>query len=157
MCEQHYWQQNRMKSAQKLATREVVEEDGLPELIEEADIIFSRYIRLAAANKDGMYPCFICEKEVHHKRGHAMHFVPRTCLHLRWDVRNVYAGEEDCNCFKGGNLVKFAQKINLLHPGLTDILLEESRIIYKPSREEVRQIINEYIEKVKQLLKTTNA
>jgi hypothetical protein len=36
-------------------------------------------------------------------------------------------------------------------PNVTEVLLEESRIIYKYSREELRNLINEYTQKLKSL------
>lgn len=153
LCQQHYWESIRMKSAQKLQEKEVIDEDGLPELIEEADAIFSRYVRLAAADENGIVSCYICGDKVRWQDAQAMHFISRSCLYLRWDVRNVKAGEKSCNEFKGGNLIRFAKALNKEMPGLTDILMEESRIVYKPTREEVRRIILEYSGKVKDLLR----
>ncbi len=156
MCNNHYWLSRRMKSAEKLATKEINREPGLPELIEEADAVFSRYLRMTAANEKGILSCYICGTEVHYKRAQAMHFVPRGNLFLRLDPRNVRAGCSTCNCHKGGNLVLFAQKLNEEHPGLAEILLEEAHTIYKPSREELKAIIGEYSDKSKGLLKTVN-
>lgn len=149
MCQNHYWEQNRMKSAQRFSQKEVDQEEGLPELIEEADAVFSRYVRLSAADDKGILNCFICGSPVHYKRAQAMHFISRACMFLRWDVRNVYPGDMQCNELKGGNLILFAKQLNIHQPGIVDILMEEGRLIHKATREEVRQIIGEYSSKIK--------
>lgn len=151
LCQVHYWQSVNMRAAAKFAEKEVIEEEGLPQLIEEADALFSRYIRLKAADERGIYPCYICGKPTHYKRGDLMHFIGRLNYLLRWDSRNCKEGCVDCNQLKRGNLAEFAKKLNEEQPGLADILWEESRIVYKPTREEVRQIIGEYSTKLKHL------
>lgn len=153
LCQQHYWESVRMRSAQRLQAREIISEDGLPELIEEADAVFSRYVRLAAADERGLVHCYICGTPVRWQDAQAMHFISRSCMFLRWDLRNVKAGDKGCNEIKGGNLILFAKRLNEDQPGITEILMEESRIVYKPTREEVKAIVNEYSLKIKNLLK----
>lgn len=150
MCETHYWQQNRMKSAQKFIDKEVIDEEGLPELIEEADAVFSRYVRMSAAI-NGWVKCYICDHEDKWQYAQCMHFIPRSNLFLRWDLRNCRSGCSNCNEFKGGNLLEFGKKLNEEQPGITDILFEEAHVVYKPTRDEVRKIIGEYSTKIKLL------
>jgi hypothetical protein len=154
LCQQHYWDSIKIKSAQKGANKEITEEEGLPELIEEADTLFSRFMRMNAADEHGMIQCYICESyPTRWQDAQLMHFIPRANLFLRWDPRNCRVGYKCCNEYKGGNLIEFGRKLNLEQPGITDILFEESRIIYKPTRDEVRKIIGEYSAKIKTLQK----
>lgn len=149
MCQEHYWQQNKLKSAQKLQGKEVLDEEGLPELIEEADAVFSRFIRMSAADEEGNILCYICNESLRWQDADCMHFIDRINYFLRWDIRNCKAGCRICNRVKDGNILKFAAKLNAEQPGITDILFEESRIVYKPTREEVRTIIGETTTKLK--------
>lgn len=152
-CNDHYWQTRRMKSASKNSNRDILNEPGLPELIDEADIVFSRYVRFAAADDNGYIRCYIDDAVLRWQDGDAMHFIDRDCYFLRWDLRNVKAGDRICNRAKDGNLKEFSKKLNLEQPGITDILWEEARIPFKPTREEVRTIILEYSTKFKTLQK----
>lgn len=154
MCEIHYWQQNRLKSAQKATEKEVTKEPGLPELIEEADAVFSRYVRLAASDEKGMVRCFTCGSLNHWKRLDCGHFIPRGNHYLRYRLDNVRPQCLICNRHKDGMFKEFAKGLNQEGEGKADLLMEDSHVVYKLTREEVRQIIGEYSTKVKQLLKS---
>ncbi len=154
MCQEHYWQNNRIKSAQKFAGKDLIDEEGLPELIEEADAVFSRYVRLSAADELGIIECYICENKLRWQDGQAMHFIKRmTSYYHRWDLRNVKPGCKTCNEIKEGNYLEFAKKLNADQPGITDILYEESNLVHHLTRDEVRKVIGEYSTKIKELLK----
>lgn len=150
LCNSHYWQGVRMKSVERQQEREI-EHEGLQDLIKEADDVFSKWVRLSAADKDGFIYCYICGKKVRWQDGEAMHYVKRGNLFLRYDPRNVKAGEEDCNRFKYGNYIKYAQKLEQESPGITEILYQEGNIVYKMGRDELKGIITEYSLKLKSL------
>lgn len=124
--------------------------DGLPELIAEADILFSRLVRLSAADKDGFLHCYICDVRLHWKEAQTMHLISRANSFLRFDhKRNCRAGCKTCNEYLSGNLIKYRERLESEMPGLVDILEEEARIPYKLGREEVRQVIAECTLKLK--------
>jgi hypothetical protein len=153
LCTVHYWNSRRMVSAEKTSTKEIKRTPGLPDLIDDADAIFSQWVRLSAANRVGLINCFICHKWVRWQGAQAMHFIKRGHLYLRHDPRNVKAGCVECNQFKDGNLIEYAKRLEEESPGIVEILQEEAAIIYKPSREEIRAIISEYSNKLSQLKK----
>lgn len=131
-----------------------ISEDGLQELIRQADEVFSQYVRLAAADKEGFISCYICGVRVHWKEAENMHYIKRgASLFLRFDLRNNKAGCHTCNCTKGGNYIEYANKLESDHPGITDILFEESTLYIKLTREEIRAVIAEYTGKVRELKK----
>lgn len=132
--------------------KEVEQEDGLPELIAELDTLISRYVRLKYANKDGLIPCYTCDKLGEFNVRQAGHYIPRGCMLLRFDVdRNIRPQCETCNCHKRGNIAEFGKRLEAEMPNVTEILLEESRIIYKYTRDELKQMIAEYSLKLKSL------
>lgn len=132
----------------------LIKEENLSDLIEDADAIFSQWVRLSASGVDGFLNCFICDAKVHWKEAENMHYIKRgVSLFLRFDPRNNKAGCNTCNCKKGGNYVEYAKKLDALNPGITDILYEEGNLATRPTRDEIRQIILEYTPKVKELLK----
>lgn len=153
LCQTHYDQQSKIRSMQRVQVRGLPVEDGLSELIEDADAVFSRYVRLSASDDLGVLSCYICGTPSHYKEAQAMHFIPRGNLYLRYDPRNVRAGCGMCNEVKGGNLVQFAKRLNEEQPGLAEILMEETEIVNYVGREEIRQVISEYSRKAKELLK----
>lgn len=140
------------------ANESEISEEGLTELINQADEVFSKYVRLAAADKEGIVSCYICDKKVHWKEAENMHYIKRgASLFLRYDLRNNRAGCNECNCVKGGNYGEYAKRLDAEHPGITDILFEEGALYVKMTREEIRTVINEYTPKVKQLLTKLNS
>lgn len=134
--------------------KEAVEDLG--SLIDELDAIFSKYIRLKYSDKDGNCECFTCNTKKRYQELHNGHYISRSHMFLRWDERNCKPQCEYCNCTKHGNLAIYGQKLEQLHPGITDILLEESRTIYKHSRTEIKAIISDYSKRLKLLNKNNH-
>jgi len=151
LCKVCYWTGVKVKSFNKPDANDTIEEDGIPELIGKADYIFSKYIRLKAANGKTEYKCFICGKETSFSKGQNMHFIKRENLYLRYDERNCKAGCKSCNEFKGGNYLMYINKLEKEQPGITEILMQESRIVYKPTRSEMQLIIKGYTNKLKEI------
>lgn len=151
LCPNHYWLGRRLASAEKFASKVVVEDD-LEDLLQDADAVFSRYIRMHDADKDGILLCFICQKAVRWQEAQLMHYIKRRAsLFLRHDPRNCKSGCDECNCKKGGNYIQYAQRLEEQSPGITDILYTEGNLPYHPSRDEIRSIISEYTNRIKQL------
>lgn len=129
------------------------EEDGLPELIDRLDGLVSKYVRFSAPrNADYNIECYTCGDWRLASVMDAGHYITRACMYLRFDVsRNIRPQCHICNRAKYGKAAEFGKHLELDMPGVTEILLEESRIIHKWSREELKQMILEYETKLKSL------
>lgn len=134
-------------------TEDIIKVEDLSGLIDDADTIFSQYIRLKDANEKGFARCFTCGIEKHWTILDAGHFISRSNLYLRWDERNVHNQCQPCNRFEYGDIATYSRKLNEICKGLPDILRAEAIIVHKPTRDEIRQIIAEYSPKVKLLKK----
>lgn len=133
---------------------QTIQEDDLSSIISDLDAIFSHWIRLSAAAKDGYLKCFICDSRVHWKEAQNMHYIKRgASLFLRFDPRNNKAGCKPCNEHKDGNYIEYAKRLELVSPGITDILYEEGNLVIKPTKDELKQLISDYSGKVKELKK----
>jgi len=128
-------------------------EEDLGDLIKDADKLVSRYIRLFYSDKDKRIECYTCDRVMDYYEAQCGHFISRSCLYLRWDSRNLRCQCEVCNCHKHGNIKKYRHRLNKEHPGLPDILYEESHLIHHTSKDELRSIISEYTQKLKLLNK----
>jgi hypothetical protein len=140
-----------IQSVQVRLEKEIIKEENISDLIDEADAIFSRYVRLAAADKDGIVSCYICDSKNRWQDSQCMHYIPRANLYTRFQLENCKAGCKDCNEYKGGNLIKYAERLEKETPGITESLYEQGHIVYRISREELRQIITEYSGRVNKL------
>jgi hypothetical protein len=139
------WEITRSKS-----TNSVNEED-LSDLIADADAVFSKFVRMNERDIHGDARCYTCGSQKRWQEQQCGHYVSRSNYLLRWDLRNVKVQCSDCNCGKHGNLGQYTARLEYEFPGLPTILIDEARIVYKPSREEIRGIVSEYTRKIEML------
>lgn len=132
--------------------KEIISE-GLQDLIKEADAIFSRFIRMKAADANGEAKCFTCGHKARWQEMQNGHFISRSCLYLRLDTRNCRVQCVDCNEFKQGNISEYRKRLEKERPGITEILEEESRIVFKYTISDLKALILEYSQKVIELQK----
>jgi predicted thioredoxin/glutaredoxin len=136
---------------QEEETEQAIKEEGLQDLIKDADTIFSRWVRLSNSDKDGNVSCYTCDVTKHWTLMQNGHYIKRGNLFLRFDPRNCRVQCEGCNVYKDGNYAEYTQRLEKERPGIVEYLLEESRLVYKPTRLEIKNIITEYTLKIKQL------
>jgi hypothetical protein len=127
-------------------------EDSFPELRDELDDLVSCFLRLSNADKDGLVQCYTCLTKLPVAQMQAGHYIPRACMLLRYDLdRNLRCQCKDCNEYKRGNLAIYGQKLEFEMPGITEVLYQESLLVYKYTRQELKAMINEYAAKLKSL------
>lgn len=132
-------------------TNKIIDGENLWDLIHDADAIFSHYVRLKYADSRGFVKCYTCDISKHWTLMQNGHFMKRGNLYLRHDERNCRPQDKHCNEDLDGNLPEFSKRLDAECKGLPDILRAEAVIAYKPTREELRQVIAEYTPKVKYL------
>jgi len=133
--------------------REIEQDESLGGYIKQLDDVFSKYIRLKNADKEGNVTCFTSSVKIRWQDAHAGHFISRGCMYLRFDERNVHVQSAEENIFKHGNIPVYAKRLDEISPGLSDLLIEESRIIYHITRDELIAKISEYTNKLRKLKK----
>ena len=84
---------------------------SMSRLEEKLDAVFSRYIRLAAADEGGTVQCITCQKLLHWKESQCGHWVKRQHRSVRWDERNVGVQCRRCNHFLDGAQDEFGLHI----------------------------------------------
>jgi hypothetical protein len=131
----------------------VVAQEDLSSIIADLDAVFSQYIRLKDADSSGNVACYTCGNKKHWTLQQCGHFLSRSHLFLRWDERQCRVQDKECNEFKQGNTPVFRTNLERDHPGIVEILEEEVRTVYKPSKAELKQLISHYSTKVKELKK----
>lgn len=129
----------------------VIQEEDLSGLIEDADTIFSQFIRLKYANERGLVKCYTCPEVKHWTMMQNGHYISRSHLYLRWDERNCRPQCRTCNESKYGERAKFMDALEKESQGISEYLYNDMRIVHKPTREEIRQIISQYTPLVKSL------
>lgn len=120
------------------------DDDSLSNLIEDLDLVFSRYIRIKYTNSDGFCECYTCGKVDRYINLQCGHYIPRANLSTRFLEQNCRPQCKTCNEYKSGNLNEFTNNLKKEQLGILDWLLETSKQISKPTRDEVKQLLIQY-------------
>lgn len=157
-CQFHYQMERTRVSAERKVMRQnstskkrIGPIDDLSDLIDDADAVFSRYIRLKYADENGYVNCYTSGEWIHYKEAQCGHFISRSCYYLRWDERNARVQSGKDNVALKGNLAVFAKKLEEENPGIVEILEQESNLVFSLDRETLRSIISEYTQKLNKL------
>jgi hypothetical protein len=123
---------------------------SLNNLISDLDYLVSRYVRLVASDENGIAQCYTCPKQQHWSLMDAAHFIKRSNLQFRFDVKwNLRCSCKNCNEFEETEHLKvFAEKLEEEQNGIVEWLTEESRKVYKPTQDELKGMIIDFRKKV---------
>lgn len=117
----------------------------------ELDFMFSRIVRMSAADSVGNCTCFTCGVIKHFSLVDCGHYIKRSNTLLRWNFMNGFVQCKPCNQTKHGNYDVFTKKLIELNPSLVDQLNEQSREVHKYTRDELKQLTIEFRAKLNQL------
>ncbi len=145
VCEtkEKLWKQNKKKMKEDIMT--------VQDYMKIAQQTFNKYIRLRDQGKN----CISCGKNP--KKENAGHFYSAgTHTAVRFDERNVHLQCEHCNSFLSGNLLNYREKL-LIKLGFEEFerLSVDAMKIRKYTREELKEIIELYKQKIKDVSKST--
>lgn len=118
-------------------------------LVKKLDILFSQYVRLSNADKNGICTCVTCNRQYHWKNIQAGHFMSRKHYSTRWDIRNVKPQCVGCNMFKSGEQYKYSI---FLGTELANELYLQSNEIVKFTNNEIEEMIDCYSKELKKLV-----
>lgn len=133
------WKKRKVKIKADLMT--------LQDYIKIAQQVFNKWIR----QRDQGLNCISCDKEA--KKENAGHyFNANNHWSVRFDEDNVHLQCEHCNTFLSGNLIPYRENlIKKIGQERYDILSEKSKETRKFTKEEVKDIISEYKNKLKKV------
>lgn len=117
-------------------------------LVKKLDIVFSQYVRLKNADKNGICTCVTCGKKGHWKTGgiQAGHFMSRKHYSTRWDESNVFPQCVSCNVYNQGMQYKYSL---FLGQATSDLMHKKSQEITKFTTIELQEMIKKYTDLVK--------
>ncbi|RAL57307.1 hypothetical protein BSK20_03465 [SR1 bacterium human oral taxon HOT-345] len=123
-------------------------------LVQKLDQVFSVYIRLLVADKDGYITCPLCGARVHWTKAHNMHFITRSVYKYRRDEKNCHAGCVKCNVILHGNYIVYTRRMQRKYG---EILVDEminDRQIMKIATSSLQEMIDHYQSMVDELKRT---
>lgn len=139
------WKKTKAKAKLELMT--------LSDYLKLAQITFNKYINLRDKDK----PCISCDKPIT-GRVNASHFWnANNHYNVRFNEDNVHSSCITCNQFLSGNLLEYRTRlISKIGEQRFNILESESKKTRKFTIEELKETINIYKLKIKQLENETN-
>jgi hypothetical protein len=152
-CKQCATIEDTQKRMEKAGLVDSDDAESFQNLVDDLDQVFSQYIRLRDSDENGIATCFTCGAKAPYKEHQNGHFIPRRHLATRWHEQNCQDQCPGCNEFKAGNLDAFEKNLEILQPGLPDMLRELSNEVTKPTRDELKQLIMNYRLKVRNMEK----
>lgn len=140
----------KLREAQRKVGRKALKQfndSDIAKLKRKAQTVCNQYIRLRDGKK-----CISCGFEGLGRQFHAGHFLPQGGNSLlRYDESNINSQCSICNNYKSGNLAPY--RINLIEKiGLDKVEeMESMRTIKKWSEDELKEIIEYYKNKIKEM------
>jgi hypothetical protein len=113
-------------------------------------ILVNRFVKL----RDEGLPCISCQKEIKGKKDSGHYFSVGNYPSVRFDLRNINSQCINCNQYNGGNLIEYRKhlinKIGQIEFDELDRLAHQNR---QYTINEIKDLIKEYKEKIKQIEK----
>lgn len=144
-----------IKSTQKRIDKheEEQETESIQNLIQDLDVVFSQYIRYKYADVDGIVECFTCSKKMRISESTNGHYISRSHYGLRFLEHNCKVQCSVCNSKHETDIIPFKTKLESERKRITEWLEEQARQVYKPTRDELKQLLIEYRYKLNDLKK----
>jgi hypothetical protein len=143
----------RSTSKRVVKYEEEQETESIQNLIQDLDVVFSQYIRYKYADVDGIVECFTCSKKLPISQMSAGHYIARGNYGLRFMEDNTRVQCYQCNGKHETDILPFKTKLESERKRITEWLEEQSRQVYKPTRDELKQLLIEYRYKLNDLKK----
>jgi hypothetical protein len=114
--------------------------------------VFSEWIRRRYADENGIVKCFTCPKQGHWKELQAGHFISRKHKATKYHEIGVQVQCVSCNIFGQGMQFVFGRNLDLkFGEGTAEKIEQESRMICKRDVIDLKQMIDYYKQKIKEL------
>jgi hypothetical protein len=134
----------RKSSSLKTAQLRKAKKPSVAKLKKEADMWFSRYIRLRDSDKNGIGECITCGEKKPWRDLQNGHFVGRRSYTMRFDELNCNAQCMGCNVYKHGDLYTYAKNLDLKYGDGTAEALHQRRFdTHKFTVDEVQKVIDD--------------
>lgn len=116
------------------------------------DVVFSQYIRLRDARKDGTFRCISCNRVLPFDQADCGHYINRQHMSTRYSEINCNAQCRSCNRFDEGNMQGYRRGLIAKYGESVVLLLESMKNkVNKISDFEYRAMIDYYKKEVKRL------
>ena len=141
---------NKVRSLPHVNDEEKELMDSRNSLIQDLDAVIRRYVRIRDADENGLVKCYCCTTKKHFTLMQCAHYISRKHIGLRFDhKRNLRTCCKHCNEDLDGNLEVYKLELNKEQKGLPEELEEQSRLVEKPTNDELKSLLIEMRAKLK--------
>jgi hypothetical protein len=124
------------------------------DLVKVLDREYSQWLRMNAADDQGLVKCVTCGSVHHWKDITVGHYVSRARMPVRWDPRNTAPQCVKCNSYAGGEQFLMRKHLVVMYGEKAVEAMEQWALMSKTeSRESLIEKIADYRERNKQLAK----
>lgn len=125
---------------------------GIRTLTVKLDTVFSKYIRLSNADKNGTVICFTCGGVHTVNDTDNGHYISRSTRSTRWDEQNCHPQCKSCNRFRDGMKDVYALKLQEKYgKDILEELNQRKNQVFKASPDWLLSKIEYYKQKVKEM------
>lgn len=121
-----------------------LETESIQNLISDLDVVMSQYIRNKYADSKGVVGCFTCSKKLPIAEMTNGHYISRSHYGLRFLPENLRPQCVFCNGKHETDTEPFRQALERENKGITEYLERLARDVYKPTRDELKELLIEY-------------
>lgn len=115
---------------------------SLSQLIKEADSEISLFVRMSAADENGVISCVCCGERVYFKDADCAHYKDRDNMSTRFYLPNLGAASRDCNRFDHyGHIERWEKKMGTAEMARLNVI---SHRMDKWTRFELEELIEDY-------------
>ena len=134
------------QAKEKIKKAKVNKRESISMLTKKLDKIFSEYIRRKYSDKDWMITCISCDKKLPWKESHNCHWIGRGNKQYRFDEDNCRPWCAGCNTFNQEfhQRIFTIRQIERLGKDIVDIMIDNTKYIYKLGKTELKELIEEY-------------
>lgn len=130
-----------------------LETESIQNLISDLDVVMSQYIRNKYADNKGIVGCFTCSKKLPIAEMTNGHYISRSHYGLRFLPENLRPQCYHCNGKHETDTEPFRQALERENKGITEYLERLAREVYKPTRDELKELLIEYRYKLNDIKK----
>jgi len=91
--------------------KQAEKKESISTLTKELDTVFSLFIRLRNADKEGNVLCYTSGKKMYWKKSQCGHFISRRKMGTRWNEVNCQVQSVKENVFNQGNAPEFGRRL----------------------------------------------
>lgn len=116
-------------------------------VLDDLDAVYSQWVRISAADSNGVCACYTCGAKYNYKEMDCGHFLKRSLLSTRFLPANTKPQCKTCNQYKDGNEIAFEKHLRADGVNVEE-LRQIGREVVHPTLSELKELLVAYRHKL---------